>query len=80
MIEPIGAKCDECKRQLEQNNRNLALTAVHPAKPDSITKEAYSATQFGRAAIDIFGGGGTVCDVTTDKRRSGLSDIDTCRR
>ena len=28
-----------------------------PAKPDSITKEAYSVIQFGRAAIDIFGDG-----------------------
>ena len=34
---------------------------------DSITKEAYSATQFGGAAIDIFGDGDTVRNVTTDK-------------
>ncbi len=34
---------------------------------DIITKEAYSATQFGDAAIDIFGDGDTVRDVTTDK-------------
>lgn len=34
---------------------------------DSITKEAYSATQFGGEAIDLFGDGDTVRDVTTDK-------------
>ena len=35
----------------------LAPTASHPPKPDSTIKKAYSVTQFGRTAIDIFGDG-----------------------
>ena len=44
-----------------------AVDTDNPAKPDSTTKEVYSATQFGLAAIDIFGMVIIVGDVTTDK-------------